>query len=211
MFAAHATLLTPPSGVVKASYSDDFNRADTSTLGANWTNRVTAGGQFKIVSNTAQPTAKDAWALSSYVSTMNTNDVKATCTVGTVGAVGSFAYLNLYIRSNASNQIWGWAYNGSQWRIHSATGTYTASTGTSTQRAISGGTLNYVAGDVITFEATGNVYLLKQNGTTRVTFTDSTSLYPFVDASHREVAIGSFVSSSSTPFSTFDSWSAIDL
>jgi hypothetical protein len=51
-----------------AAVTDDFNRADGTGLGANWT-YLTAGGDFKILSNQAEPTGFGAVAQCVYTGT----------------------------------------------------------------------------------------------------------------------------------------------
>jgi len=94
--------------------SDDFNRADAATLGANWENRQTAAARYKIVSNRAAPTSYAADTCEFYIGvafpvnhysqcavfgilgTTNTNGLGPAVRVRTDNIGGGAAFLDMY-------------------------------------------------------------------------------------------------------------------
>lgn len=202
--AATATAAaTAPTISVKASYSDPFTRANAATLGASWTGRTST--VLKVDTNVAVPDTLSSFCLDSYNSAMFTDDHKVTAVVtATSGLEGTL----LYIRSNNSDsQIYAYMLNSGQWLIYSHTSTYNGSLSSPTQRAITPASQSYTTGDSLSFEATGNVYTIRKNGTSILTWTDSGNAVP-TGSTHREVAICYYASAASHGI---DSFTAVDL
>ena len=209
MFAAKARLLTPklaaPSG---AHYTDNFNRSNASTLGASWTAKDPFGiaTQFRILGNTAALSATGIGAfgfdgvLSEYNSALSTDDHSVSLTV----AATAPDFLNLYLRSNGGSEyIFATIAAGGTADITTVIGDsgYLAAngSGTVTTRNSSAGSQTITASDLFLFQAVGNVYTLKKNGSTLVSWTDSGGAHSsYVNSTHRKAAIsiGGFSSTS---------------
>lgn len=189
---------------IKASYADAFTRANAATLGTGWTGRTAT--VLKVDTNVAVPDTLSSFCLDSYDSGMNTDDHKITAVInaapsGTEGCL-------IYIRSNnTDSQIYAYMVNASQWLIYSHTSTYNGSLSAPTQRAITAGANSFTAADSLSFEATGNAYAIKKNGTSILTWTDSGSAVP-TGSTHRGVAICYYASAANHGI---DSFAAVDL
>lgn len=193
-------IIVVPSGVSKALYADDFNRANGS-LGANWTNGN--GSPPQITSNAAAMSGTtDGLYPSKYNSSVNTNSyfVQATCVSPSSVSSG------ILIRLPAS----GWSiyvilFCGN---ASSAIGTAASASGGSYTNRTTGGPA-YANGDVLRIECVGNVYTAKKNGTSTISWTDSGLLVP-IAASNRTGGVimqrASFTNSGG-----FDNWSMGDL
>src|SRR4051794_11529083 len=92
-----------------ATYSDDFNRADSTSIG-NWTEN---GGDWSIVSNQLKPDS----SVTSYVvyaSPLDTADhyAEIVISVVTTTSMGVFARANQF-----GNSFYLWRNNGTDWQL----------------------------------------------------------------------------------------------
>ena len=193
----------PPPPPNKASYSDNFTRANAPDLGPNWTERTTA--KLHIASNLCVPDTANTLALANYDSLPFTDNVKNTLTMGPTAGTEAAA---IYIRSNGTDCIYAYCIQASPWVIYYKTGSdWAGSVVNPTQAAITSGPVSWAQNDTLSFEATGNVYTLKKNGTTQLSWTDSANAYNQVDPVHRAMAIG-YVGATTDGIAN---WSGIDL
>lgn len=96
--------VTPASGV---SFSDDFNRADAATLGANWT--VLAGNGMSVSNNQAIATEYDSqYDKNAAVYNTNTATVSqyAKVTINGGEAAGNGIYPQILLRVNGTNECY---------------------------------------------------------------------------------------------------------
>lgn len=167
--------------LVGSQYFDDFNRADSSSsLGANWTNRLNSMG---IIGNAAYPTSNSP-AFATYNAAMVYDDMAVAVTLG-VGAAGA-SKLQLVIGANASGESASLDMNGNgQWRIM----TKSSWAGETSRASVGGQTWN--AGDSIVFGRIGNSYGVQLNtvGVPGLFWVDSSNITPR-DSSHRLWGIG---------------------
>lgn len=186
--------------------TDDFNRADAATLGANWTNRVATGNQLILTSNRAGAASSGAFGISTHVTPMLSNNVKVTGVIGTSNTDGEARVL--YLNGNNSNQILAhFQDNGScdigmHSAAYSSSGSYTLlGTGTGVQ---------FTSADSLSFECSNGVYIARVNGAVLAAWAENyvTPKYPFADTSHREVGIGV---DGATANDGFDSFDAMDI
>lgn len=186
-----------------AQYSDDFNRADsTTTLGSNWTAQqgtmgINANGAYGAVPNT-EPFA-------TYVRGMIYDNMRVTVVPGTEN--GSHR-IYLVIGANTTGQCAILSLDSS--------GTFTIGTKTSwasgivTRASRIGQTI--VVGATYTFTRNGNVYVANVNSGpigAGLTWTDGTDVIPR-DSSHRLVGIGALNGTGALHYQRIDSWSAED-
>jgi hypothetical protein len=142
------------------SFTDDFNRADSTNLGANW---VEVSGDWSIVSNQLSPGAAGGTIVLRAAGAMATNDNSAQATI----AATAVASQGVWCRGNASiTQGYLWRNNGTQWDLFSVVGGAFTSIGTYTAAA--------VAGDVAKVQAVGTAIKGFVNGVQRVSVTSST-------------------------------------
>lgn len=137
-----------------STVSDDFNRADSANLGANWTNW--SGDKIGITSNAAAvKTGGDSFCTGSYYNTpLTTDDHYAQITIVNMNGVNC----SPYVRGNASTSANGYAVfcNVSSITIYSITG---ANLGSSI--ASYGAAAN---GDIIKLQASSNTLQVFKNG-----------------------------------------------
>lgn len=154
-----------------AAATDDFNRADNTSLGANWTTVSTGGFDatgFQIVSNAAQPEQLTGDDLELYTGSTFADDQYAQAKV-TVTSTGSNAGLGVVVRG---------ATNGSCYR---AVVSKAASNNVSLFKFVAGAgtnlgnrTTTWVDGDTLRIEVQGTTITLYQNGVALgATFSDS--------------------------------------
>lgn len=196
-----------PSG---AHYTDNFNRSNNASLGANWTSYDNSGlgTQFRVLSNTAAVSATGIGTygfdqvLSEYNTALTTNNHKVSVTIG---ATKPFAVV-LYLRSNSSAYVATSCIDGNPWSISGISGAtgYEESSASTDLSSSTAGNESFAASDVLSFEASGSTYTLKRNGSTVLSVTDSAHS-SWVDSSHRKVAISiASVSSASAAVDDFD-------
>jgi len=171
--------------------TDPFTRADSGTLGANWT-KLSGFNDLRITSNACKSSSGDSADAYTGVGAISVN-MYAQCTINDQNDGGPCVRMNttstFYLLDTDSGATTGGAL------FKCVTGTFTYLTETS---------LNWTAGDTAYLEVQGTTLISKQNGTTRHNFTDSaingTSVggaYPGLFASgtnivHDNFAMGDF-------------------
>jgi hypothetical protein len=191
-----------PIVTVLAHYTDDFNRANsTTTLGANWTNR---SGTMGINTNAAYNPVTSSLNISyaTYNSVMVGDDMQCAITIGTVNT--TFQNVFVLLGCNTSGE-------GVRLLINDAGNAIIASMtvwGTVTTQATSSSTVSATAGDVFMLKRVGNVYTGYKNGVAigGLSWTDSGNLVPR-DSSHRVVGIAATSNVAGT-YTRIDAWSA---
>ena len=143
--------------------SDNFVRANAGTLGGNWS---IALGSYAINTNRAEGVDSgynDAvWTANAFA-----NDQYSTYIVAT----GSTAYLGPIVRFNAgSNSGYFGLYGpgGDNYIVKRVSGS-------DTNLATNGSGTAYATGDTLELDVVGNTLTFKRNGTTLLTYTDSSS------------------------------------
>lgn len=206
---ASAGMATPTVDVpVGVHYSDNFNRANNSTLGASWTSYNLGFGELRILSNTAAVPASGAAVLSEYGSALTTDNHKASVKV----AATKPDAVTLILRSDGTDMVLAGLADGSAWTISTITGNSSpySFSGTNTERAVSGSTQTLSASDVLSFEASGAVYTVKKNGSTILTWNDSGGAHSsYVNSGHRKTAV--IVEGYSSGSQAVDDFAADDL
>ena len=169
------------------SFSDDFNRADSTDLGAGW---VEVSGDWSIVSSQLSPGAAGGTIILRAAGAMATDDHSAQATIAATTAASH----GVWCRGN-SNITSGylWRNDGSSWDLFSVIGGSFSVIG------------SYVAaaapGDVAKVQAVGSTIKAYVNGVQRVSVTDT------------GVATGTSVGirSESTSSIRFDDFTAADV
>lgn len=141
------------------SFSDDFNRSDSTDLGAGW---VEVSGDWSIVSNQLSPGAAGGTIILRAATAMATNDnfAQITITATTTASQGVWCRAN----SNIS-QGYLWRNNGSTWDLFSVVGGSFTNIGTYSAAA--------VPGDVAKIQAVGSTITGYVNGVSRVSVTNT--------------------------------------
>ncbi len=165
---ANAQGLPFPGPGAKSSgvtFSDDFNRADSATLGASWAH-ATGFGDIKIVANTARATTDSAYSIDLYQTATNTNNQFVQWTVTFSGSGG---YLDGYLRADSSlaNAYFCLISNGGS----PTTAIYKTVTTTTTQ--LTSNATTWTTGDVAKCTVSGTTITLFKNGSSVATATDS--------------------------------------
>jgi hypothetical protein len=95
------------------SFSDDFNRADSTDLGANW---VEVSGDWSIVSNQLSPGAAGGTIILRAAGAMASNDHYAQVTIAATTAASQ----GVWCRGNSNiSQGYLWRNNGTSWDLFS--------------------------------------------------------------------------------------------
>ena len=142
-----------------ATFSDDFNRANNTDLGANW---VEVSGDWSIVSNQLSPGAAGGTIILRAAGAMASNDHYAQVTIAATAAVSQ----GVWCRGNSNiSQGYLWRNNGTSWDLFSVVGGSFTVIGTYSATA--------VAGDVAKIQAVGSTIKGFVNGTQRVSVTDT--------------------------------------
>jgi hypothetical protein len=154
------------------TYSDSFNRANSSTLGANWLLEIATSTNCQIASNAvaAGSTAKNCE--DSYNATFP-NDQWSQFTITTINNNAKFNLAWVDLRVTGTNQ--GNGYRCGAWSNGSGGSTsfiqrITNGGGTTIQTSSTG----FASGDILYCSAVGNTITLKKNGATVTSVTDST-------------------------------------
>lgn len=167
-----------------ASYTDNFNRANATTLGSSW--RVDVNSQPQIVSNHAQfktPNSGDGRAGNwvSYVTALNTDnygvDIQLSSTSGSA-ATNNFtgAVLAIGDTFGSGMMCYGLVSTGSGCLIVTQSGAVNSpgiSSGQSGQTSRATTATNVVNTDAISFKRSGNVFTLYKNGSSILSWTDT--------------------------------------
>jgi hypothetical protein len=169
------------------SFSDNFNRADSTDLGANW---VEVSGDWSIVSNQLSPGAAGGTIILRAAGAMAGNDhyVQVTIAATTTASQGVWARGN----SNISNGYL-WRNNGTSWDLFSVVGGSFTNIGTYSAAA--------APGDVAKLQVQGSTITGYVNGVSRVSTTNT--------AVTTGTSVG--VRSDSTSGVRYDDFSAADL
>lgn len=179
------------------SFSDDFNRADSTDLGANW---VEVSGDWSIVSNQLSPGAAGGTIILRASTAMASNDnfAQITITATTTASQG------VWCRGNSNiSQGYLWRNNGSTWDLFSVVGGSFTNIGTYSAAA--------APGDVAKVQAVGSTITGYVNGVSRVSVTntavttgtavgvrsDSASAVRYDDFSAGDVTFGATLGSAS--------------
>jgi hypothetical protein len=136
-----------------ASISDDFNRANSTDLGAGW---VEVSGDWSIVSNQLSPGAAGGTIILRAATAMASNDHYAQVTIAATTAASQ----GVWCRGNSNiSQGYLWRNNGSSWDLFSVVG------GSFT--VIATYAVAAVAGDVAKVQAVGSTIKGYVNGVER--------------------------------------------
>lgn len=142
-----------------ATFTDDFNRADSSNLGAGW---VEVTGDWSIVSNQLSSGSAGGTVILRAAGAMATNDNSAQVTIAATAAVSH----GVWCRGNSNiSQGYLWRNDGSSWNLFSVVGGSFTSIGSYAAAA--------VAGDVAKIQAVGSTIKGFVNGVQRVSVTDA--------------------------------------
>lgn len=164
-----------------ASFTDTFNRAN-GALGASWT-AIT--GNLTIVSNAAAVSANSDNGQATYATVADTNDHKTAVTLNTTPTTGDFGQLYIRFRTSPFDGV------SMMWNVNaSALYIFTVVNSVEVQQAVTGG-FTFVAGDTISLEAVGNLYVARYNGAPSLTWSDTGGAVfgSLTDSSHRNTKI----------------------
>ena len=141
------------------TFTDDFNRADSSDLGADW---VEVSGDWSIVSNQLSPGAAGGTIILRAAGAMDTDDNSAQVTIAATAAASQ----GVWCRGN-SNITSGylWRNDGSTWDLFSVVGGSFTNIGTYSAAA--------APGDVAKVQAVGSTIKAFVNGIERVSLTNT--------------------------------------
>jgi hypothetical protein len=141
------------------TFTDDFNRSDSSSLGANW---VEVSGDWSIISNQLSSGNAGGTIILRAAGTMASNDHSAQITVTATAAVSH----GVWCRGNSNiSQGYLWRNDGTSWNLFSVVGGSFTSIGSFAGAA--------VAGDVAKVQAVGSTIKGYVNGVQRVSVTDT--------------------------------------
>jgi len=172
------------------TFTDDFNRADSTSLGANW---VEVSGDWSIISNQLSSGSAGGTVILRAAGAMATNDNSAQVTIPATAAVSH----GVWCRGNSNiSQGYLWRNDGTSWNLFSVVGGSFVSIGSYAAAA--------VAGDIAKVQAVGTTIKGYVNGVQRVSVTDtavttgtsvglraeSTSLLRFDDFAAADVTSG---------------------
>lgn len=160
---ANETIIDLPVVGGGAVATDDFNRANGG-LGANWTNRLegNTGGTFAIDTNEVKD--GNTWSWATYNAAANASaDHYSSITIGTAAYPNLVAAARMPSDHNTGYQF---TWDGSQWEIS------TCVNGGYSNVAYQAGTAP-VSGDVLRIEVNGSSIIGKQNGTQRISVTNT--------------------------------------
>jgi hypothetical protein len=142
-----------------ASFSDDFNRADSSSLGANW---VEVSGDWSIVSNQLSPGAAGGTIILRAAGAMASDDHSAQIAIAATTAASH----GVWCRGNSNiSSGYLWRNDGSSWDLFSVVGGSFTLLGTYAAAA--------APGDVAKIQAVGSTIKAYVNGVERVSLTNA--------------------------------------
>ncbi|MFD9248542.1 hypothetical protein [Streptomyces bottropensis] len=142
-----------------ASFSDDFNRADSSDLGAGW---VEVSGDWSIVSNQLSPGAAGGTIILRAAGAMATDDNYAQVTIAATVAASQ----GVWCRGNSNiSSGYLWRNDGSEWTLFSVVGGSFTAIGSYAAAA--------APGDVAKVQAVGSTIKCYVNGIERVSITNT--------------------------------------
>ncbi|WP_406122953.1 hypothetical protein OHQ89_12395 [Streptomyces canus] len=141
------------------TFTDDFNRADSTSLGANW---VEVSGDWSIISNQLSSGSAGGTIILRATGAMATNDNSAQVKIAATAAVSH----GVWCRGNSTiTQGYLWRNDGTSWNLFSVVGGSFVSVGSFAGAA--------VAGDVAKIQAVGSTITGYVNGVARVTVTNT--------------------------------------
>lgn len=141
------------------SFSDDFNRADSSDLGAGW---VEVSGEWSIVSGQLSPGAAGGTIILRAATAMASNDNSAQVTIAATTAASQ----GVWCRGNANiSDGYLWRNDGTTWDLFAVVGGSFSMIGTYAAAA--------APGDVAKVQAVGSTIKAFVNGVERVSVTDT--------------------------------------
>ncbi|WP_369167794.1 hypothetical protein AB5J49_07970 [Streptomyces sp. R28] len=170
-----------------AAFTDDFNRANTSDLGAGW---VEVSGDWSIVSNQLSPGSSGGTIILRAAAAMDSSDHSAQVTIAATTAASQ----GVWCRGNSTiSNGYLWRNDGSTWDLFSVVGGSFSVIGTYAAAAS--------PGDVAKVQAVGSTIKAFVNGIERISVTDT------------GVATGTSVGlrSESTSLIRFDDFTAADV
>lgn len=142
-----------------AAFTDDFNRADSTNLGAGW---VEVSGDWSIVSNQLSPGAAGGTIILRAAGAMDGNDHSAQVTIAATTAASQ----GVWCRGNSNiSQGYLWRNDGTFWNLFSVIGGSFSSIGSYAAAA--------APGDVAKIQAVGSTIKGYVNGIERVSVTDT--------------------------------------
>lgn len=142
-----------------ASFSDGFDRGDTSDLGAGW---VEVSGDWSIVSQQLSPGAAGGTIILRAAGAMDTDDNYAQVTIAATVAASQ----GVWCRGNSNiSSGYLWRNDGSEWTLFSVVGGSFTAIGSYTAAA--------APGDVAKVQAVGSTIKCYVNGIERVSITNS--------------------------------------
>ncbi|MFI5985057.1 hypothetical protein ACIBEA_29850 [Streptomyces sp. NPDC051555] len=142
-----------------AAFTDDFNRADSSTLGAGW---VEVSGDWSIVSNQLSPGAAGGTIILRAAGAMSSDDNFAQFTIAATAAASQ----GIWCRGNSNiSSGYLWRNNGTSWDLFSVVGGSFTVIGSYAAAAASG--------DVAKIQAVGSTIKGYVGGVQRVSVTDT--------------------------------------
>ncbi|KND45419.1 hypothetical protein [Streptomyces stelliscabiei] len=142
-----------------ASFSDDFNRADSSDLGAGW---VEVSGDWSIVSQQLSPGAAGGTIILRAAGAMDTDDNYAQVTIAATVAASQ----GVWCRGNSNiSSGYLWRNDGSTWDLFSVVGGSFTAIGSYAAAA--------APGDVAKVQAVGSTIKALVNGVERVSLTNT--------------------------------------
>ena len=145
------------------TFSDDFNRTDDTTLGANWTNKV--ADAYKVSSNTCVPNTNSrarAYHNTTLASADHSAEIKLTNAATLAGNRGVMCRYNStadtgYSAQRATNAVALFRFSGATYTLVGSTAAHT-----------------WVDGDVVKIEANGSTIKVYVNGVEKISQTDTT-------------------------------------
>ena len=189
------TLSATVTAGVTHYYSDNFNRANGAP-GSNWTLfNAGPGNNLVIAGNELATTGSGEWEGATWTAALPENNHRVGYTVGSIVPDIIYAFL----RGNASNQVLVGVYANGNLKIYTQDGDYIFGDGV--ERLTGSLGVACAAGQDISFEAVDHDYIVKLNGVTKLTWTDSGAIYDsHINSSHRQVSVGlyPYVSGSAT-------------
>lgn len=142
-----------------ASFTDDFNRPDSSSLGGNW---VEVSGDWSIVSNQLSPGNDGGTIILRAATAMDSSDHSTQATIAATTAASH----GVWCRGNTGfSSGYLWRNDGSEWTLFSVV--------SSTFTAIGSYTAAAAPGDVAKVQAVGSTIKGFVNGVQRVSVTDT--------------------------------------
>jgi hypothetical protein len=142
-----------------ASFADDFNRPDSSSLGAGW---VEVSGDWSIVSGQLSPGSDGGTIILRAAAAMDSSDHSAQATIAATTAASH----GVWCRGNSGfSSGYLWRNDGSEWTLFSVV--------SSTFTAIGSYAAAAAAGDVAKVQAVGSAIKGYVNGVERVSVTNT--------------------------------------